>query len=299
MKKIKHEFKKQCRRCKKEVPLKLFYVNRQWTKEFFKDAWCRDCVRSFVVDENTLKIYCNENQRGFSQKLLTLSYAYVDEMYKKPGYKANLEVGVAVEDKYWLDVRKQYFKNMGMSQYYDHSDRLTKEETKEQELIVEYEKEHGIQIPDEILDLDYGPKSYNKFWCGTYTQGELNYLEDYFSGLQRDFKLENASYIDYAKKVSKASLAMDRAFSDLCDGKLNADKKYKDLKDIFDQLSQSAKFAEKTRSENDSVGFGSLGELIKRMETTGHLQKPVKFAKDDIDNILNDFRWIISSVGDG
>jgi hypothetical protein len=133
---------------------------------------------------------------------------------------------------------------------------------------------------------------------GEYTLSDIKYLENYFKGLQRDFKIENEAYIDYAKKVCKASLAMDKAFSDLLIDKPGAKERYMTCQKIFDGLSQSAKFAEKTRSENDTVGLGSLGEVIKTLEYQGFLQKKITFPKDEIDNIINDFRWILTSIGE-
>jgi hypothetical protein len=141
-------------------------------------------------------------------------------------------------------------------------------------------------------------KYYSHVWLGSYTLSEIKALEKLFKGLQRDFKIENESHIDYAKKVCKASLAMDQAFSDMLIDIPGSKERYVTCQKIFDGLSQSAKFAEKTRSENDTVGLGSLGEVIKTLEYQGFLQKKITFPKDEIDNIINDFRWILTSIGE-
>jgi hypothetical protein len=34
------------------------------------------------------------------------------------------------------------------------------------------------------------------------------------------------------------------------------------------------------------------------MENTGFLQKAITFPKDEIDKIIDDYRWVITSVGE-
>jgi hypothetical protein len=289
----KNEIKKYCRKCGEKTYLDDFYINREWKAEHFRDAWCKKCVNNYVCDEETLKEYCEFNKRVFREELCV----WVDEKLKidfENDKKYVRCVDFNKKDRiFWDAFKKLFFQHMNRIQHYKFSGTLTEDE------IIEL-KEDRKDNPDANrgLELDYGKKTYSAEWHGFYSVGELNYLNKYFNGLQRDFKLENSAYIDYAKKVCKASLAMDKAFSDMCDGKMGADKRYKDFKDIFDQLSQSAKFAEKTRTENDSVGFGSLGEVIKRMETTGFLQRKIEFEKDEIDRVIDDYRWIVTAVGE-
>jgi hypothetical protein len=91
---------------------------------------------------------------------------------------------------------------------------------------------------------------------------------------------------------------MDNAFAEMQLGKKEASAKYKNFKDIFDSLSQSAKFAEKTRTENDSTGLGSYGQLIAKMENDGFVQKRIEFEDDDVDVVIKEFKYIITSVGE-
>lgn len=285
--------KKSCKKCGKDLAITDFYINRYWKDEFLRDAWCKKCVFKFVVDKDTLMEYCKFNKRTFIEALWANSIARARNKLE-PNEKYHRISDLQKKNTvYWNKVFSFYYQGMNRVPHYKFTDELIEHDANKSkdEYSDDAYKNTGVE-------LDYGKKQYSKIWCGFYTEGELAYLEDYFNGLQRDFKLENSAYLDYAKKVCKASLAMDKAFSDMCEGKLGAEKKYKDFKDIFDQLSQSAKFAEKTRSENDSVGFGSLGEIIKKMESTGFLQRPITFPKDEVDNILDDYRWIISSVGE-
>ena len=295
---ISESFFKTCKICGKKLALRFYYTNREWKTEFYADVWCKKCVANHVIDIETLKTYCKINRREYNESLYLTSAEnakiFLDE--DKDYIKLNTNSKLL---RYWDKLKKLYFQRMNMRGFYVYdcdfdTDTIAMSDDNKNFGLSEYSLEE-IEINK---GLGYGKKTYNKNWCGLYTANELDYLEDYYNGLYRDFKLENTSYIDYAKKVCKASLAMDKAFADLCNGKLGSEKKYKDFKDIFDSLSNSAKFAEKTRSETDTVGFGSLGELIKRMEQTGYLQKKKTFPSDEIDNIISDFRWTLASLGE-
>jgi len=280
--------KKLCHKCNKELPLKNFYMNKENKKEMFRDCWCKDCFYNYVYDEVTLREYFFFNNRVFPEQRWTeILELTKKEIEQSDEYKDCKDID-KVNNVVFKEVFKRVAKYMSLSNWYRFVDNIG--DSIKTQLSSDQDK---INISNENEE-----KEYSTIWHGNYTQSELKYLEDYFSGLERDFKLSTSSYIDYARKVAKASLAMDKAFSDALDGKAGADKKYKDCKDIFDALSGSAKFSEKTRSENDSVGFGSLGEIVKRLESTGFLQKKIIFPKDDVDKIIDDFRWTLTSVGE-
>lgn len=288
-------FSMTCNKCNKKLELKDFYSNASNRSFYFKDCWCRDCTRKYVKDTKTMQEYCYFNNRMFRPELWEEA-------------QRNVEILLTNDEKYksFKDVDKMkdyenqktinyYYSKMNLSQWYKFIDNTLKEE-----IIIELEEEKKLnkkmsKLKEEIEEQE---KEYNHEWHGYYTKNELEYLNNYFVGLQNDFDISNMNYVDYAKKVAKASLIMDMAFSDLMDGVAGAEKRYKEAKEIFDSLSQSAKFSAKTRTANDNSGFGSLGELIKIMESSGFMQKKVKFAKDDVDKIIEDFRWTLASIGD-
>ena len=81
---------------------------------------------------------------------------------------------------------------------------------------------------------------------------------------------------DYARKIAKASLQMDKTFDDMMNGVDGADKRYENATKAFDTLSKSAKFSESTRSVNDvgassfSKGccYGGISQLDSSTQTT-------------------------------
>jgi hypothetical protein len=97
-------------------------------------------------------------------------------------------------------------------------------------------------------------------------------------------------------KTAKTSLMVEKTYEAWISG-TGTEKVYRDAQSAFDTISQSAKFSEKTRSYTDNNGMGSLGEIIRRLEIDGFLQKKIEFEKDDVDSIIEDFRWILASIG--
>ncbi|MGE5438095.1 MAG: hypothetical protein ACM3O3_12855 [Syntrophothermus sp.] len=295
-KKVLTEFKKPCLKCSITLTIDNFYTNREWKSQYFRDAWCKKCVNDFVIDKDTLLIYFQNNKRVYKEKLWDWVTEYVDNFFTEDEEYNKMTDLIKKAQIYYTKFFKIIYQQMNRIQYYEFSYSKCDDELTDEGQVSEVDR-FNANISDKS-SLNYGMKSYSKIWLGDYTENEIAYLEEYFSGLQRDFKLENVAYINYARKWCKASLAMDKAFADYLDGKTGAERRYKDFKDVFEQLSQSAKFAERTRSENDAVGMGSFGELTKRLELDGYLQKEPEFDKDELDKVLDEYRWILASVGE-
>lgn len=138
-------------------------------------------------------------------------------------------------------------------------------------------------------------RSYSNIWRGSYNESDLEYLEEYYRDLNNDFKIVTKNHKDYARKIAKASLAMDKAYEDMLNGVSGSDKRYKDLKDTFDQLSKSAQFSENTRGAND-VSLGCFGVLFDKVEQKKWIPIHVPLEKDDYDKMLDAFSSINKSL---
>jgi len=130
-------------------------------------------------------------------------------------------------------------------------------------------------------------------WMGNYTQEDLDYLEDYLTSLRKDFKIVTKNHMDYAQKIAKASLAMDRAYEDMLNG--GSDSKYKMMKEIFDSLSKSAQFAESGRGLND-ISLGSFGVVFDKVEKRMFVPEHVPDDRDMYDKLLDQFANINKSL---
>jgi hypothetical protein len=142
---------------------------------------------------------------------------------------------------------------------------------------------------------DNDEKFYNSKWMGDYTQSDVEYLENYYIGLDRDFKIVTINHKDYAKKIAKASLHMDKCFQDMLNGIAGADAKYKSARETFDTLSKSAQFSESQRGQND-VGLGGFGVVFDQVEQNKWIPKHIPMDEDAMDKIINQFATIRESV---
>lgn len=138
-------------------------------------------------------------------------------------------------------------------------------------------------------------KIYSKQWVGEYTKDDIGYLDNYLKGLHSDFKIITENHKDYAKKIAKASLHMDKCFQDMLQGVSHSDKRYKDARETFDTLSKSAQFSEQTRGQND-VGLGCFGILFERVEQKKWIPQHTPIEKDDYDKMIDYFSSINKSI---
>ena len=150
-----------------------------------------------------------------------------------------------------------------------------------------FEKEEGV---------DAGAVFYNDEWQGNFSLKDLNYLNNYYEDLHRDYKITTRNHKDYARKIAKASHAMDKAYERMVNANdTSAHREFKELKSIFDDLCKSAQFSESTRSAND-VGLGSFGVIFNKVEKRQWIPefKPVK--QDTYDLLLAQFANIEKSL---
>lgn len=137
---------------------------------------------------------------------------------------------------------------------------------------------------------------FNEKWRGTFSLPDLRYLETYYEELHRDYKITTTNHKDYAKKIAKASLAMDKAYERMLnDRDEKAAKEFKELKSIFDDLCKSAQFSESTRSAND-VGLGSFGVIFNMIENKEWIPEHKPLKKDLYDKLLEQFSNINKSL---
>ena len=175
----------------------------------------------------------------------------------------------------------------GMKYDYDHNTYMQSE----LEIPVMANKiENNINLSEPEEELIVSEK-----WRGSYSKDDLDYLDKYYSSLERDYSIVTENHRDYARKIAKASLAMDKAFTEMINGVPGADTKYKNMKEAFDSLSKSAKFSESTRSVND-VGASSFSKVAAMVESHNWIPQHKPMEKDAIDEMLDYLSTITKSV---
>lgn len=285
---------KVCLKCNRATPLVNYYVNSSNRDGLFKDNWCKDCYIKTVKNKESAQEYFKFNNRVWKEELWNWANQKASESLNSSDEYLKIKDPEKQQEMFIASVIKNIAQQMNQTQHYQFIP-FTAHEAQIKKVEKEIKTSKG-KIED-INDED-AERIYNSKWGGSFTEAEIEYLDGYLNGLQADFEINNVNHVDYAKKVCKASLMVDKHFNDYINGIPGADKRWKDAQTAFNSLSEAAKFSEKTRSENDNTGMGSLGEITKKLETSGFLQKKMKFEKDEIDKIHEDFRWTLASVGE-
>jgi len=280
---------KECTSCHKTKKVSNYYIHRDNKPGHNLDFTCKECNKKIVVDLEGLKRYCDLNSRPFVQDLYDVALKTSTDKYEN-----NVDYNSLPEEKresfLFEKIRNIYFSRMGATQYYSYLD------TDQSPVFVEtIEDESEVENVNDAEPVKE-KKIHSEKWSGTYSHSQISWLDAYYADTCEDFNVVSRIHKDYAKKIAKASLNMDESFSDMMNGVSGADKRYKDSKAVFDTLSISAKFSEKTRGQNDTAGLGSLAEITAWLEQNGFLQEKIVFEDDDISKINKDLRHVLSSL---
>lgn len=260
--------KQVCSCCGKPKRLQEYYSSNSPIHQYYeKLTICKGCLID-MVDINDL--------RSVSNVLMMINKPFIITLWDS----SVLEATNQGSNPFQI-----YMKNVVMRQYkdLDWSDSQFGER-----------KEEVLPVKEDIKKEE--TKVYSKEWVGHYYPSEIEYLEDYLSGLKRDFRILTKSHQDYARKIAKASLHMDKCFQEMQDGVKGSDKRYKEAKEVFDTLSKSAQFSEDRRGRND-VSLGSFSQIVEMVENNTYVYEHKNdLSKDNYDKLLEEFSHIEKSV---
>lgn len=263
---------KECLNCLtfKDIDRFFYKSYSNWHKDGHLPI-CKNCLKNYLKNK--------EDNLSVVQEIMRI----LDKPLKIEKWKQ------AMDSK--KDTLGEYFRLINLNdnqENYDNSDHL-----KDKKQIITTLNDSESPVGDIFVDEN---KVYSKKWLGYYLPTEIEYLEDYFTGLDRDFRIVTMNHRDYAKKIAKASLHMDKCFQEMQDGVNGADKKYKEAKDIFDTLSKSAKFSESQRGITD-VGMGSISQIVEMVESETYVYEHKNdLDKDMYDKLIDDFQHIYKSL---
>ena len=308
--------KKKCPVCKNEKNIATGFYKSS-SPLFALDGCvpiCIECVKDDVVNEdgtvneNKLKTMCQRLDKPF----------YLDEL-DSAFLQAKSEHGYLSDDevaKYGRQIIGFYFKNINTLRQNKNRSFADSEKDgfthKTYNVNAREKKEKLTNRYTDVIESKSGQSStsppsqsvkqeekeelvYDEKWMGNYTKKDIDYLNNYYSGLERDYKIITENHRDYARKIAKASLQMDKAFDDMINGVDGADAKYKNAREAFDTLSKSAKFSESTRSVND-VGISSFSKVAAMVEAHNWIPEHKPLKKDAIDEMIDYLSTITKSL---
>lgn len=253
---------------------------------------CVKCKRSYVLD----KFYQANNALIFPDGRVNVCKPCTISYIEEHGTTAMMEILRAINKPFIYSIfsKNNSFTDLitqinSLPQHRDKTWEHSEFDDGKQEFISPTtEKQEPIEQQD-------NNKQWSQKWLGEYTKSEVSYLDSYLRNLHNDFKITTENHKDYARKIAKASLHMDKCFQDVLAGVTGADKRYKEAKDIFDSLSKSANFAESGRGQND-VSLGAFGVTFDQVEQNQWVPKHMPMDEDAYDKMLRQFSTIRDSV---
>lgn len=300
----KQKGKKQCTCCHKEKRMPEFYLS--YSPMYSLDERvpvCKECCKnSCLNDDGSINFEkLKELLRNIDKPLYYDLISSAEESIKKENsYLSDEDLqfkGYDILSKYFTlvamrqdraksysDSEKEGFMHQNSNRKKDEKHNISKKYSNIIENDVAKLKEENIE--DFI---------YDDIWMGKYTQKDIAYLNKYYAGLERDYKIITENHRDYARKIAKASLQMDKAFDEMINGIDGADARYKNAREAFDTLSKSAKFSESTRSVND-VGISSFSKVAAMVEAHNWIPEHKPLKKDVIDEMIDYLSTITKSL---
>ena len=286
--------KKKCSACGKELHLKnKFYINKSPLHALDgRDPICKDCIAKFVLNKDG-----SINEKNFKKMLQQLDKPYYKDNLISAENQFRKENGNVPDDEVQFHGQRilgLYFTKLSslrqlVNKTYADSERdgfVQKHST----VLDKHEKtkiKNNNSLEQISNESKYNDtKIYSQKWRGKYSESDLEYLDNYYNGLERDYNIITENHRDYARKIAKASLQMDKAFDEMLNNVSGADSKYKIAQETFDKLSKSAKFSESSRKIND-IGSSSFSKIASMVESHNWIPEHTPLEKDDIDKLLD------------
>lgn len=255
---------KDCDKMGRHLTLDDFYKSRNATVSHH--PYCKDCVNKMVDVNNLQSVY---------DVLKVLDTPFIMDVWNDVcNSESNNYLGDYLRILNFTQRRK--YEGLG---YTDSIFELSKDAT----------------ISEKVQTaIDEAPK-WDDDWQGVYTKSDLKYLNDYYMGLQNDFKIVTTNHRDYARKIAQASLSQMKAYQRMLKNEEGADVAYEKATKLFDMLSKSAQFAESQRGAND-VALGCFGRVFDAVEKHNWVPEHIPTDEDMYDKLLKQFSNIERSL---
>ena len=281
-----------CLHCNQTRPLSNFFSNRDWVDNGKKDKWCKQCIAK-IRTKDEMRRYFWENNREWKENVWenALKQAELQAAKSTVYQKSNADRQAVLLESIACPIMPSLMQRTMNYKFEDHYNNPYSND-------YDQAKQNG-----EIVELnpktkqDKNLKVYNQFFNGEFKPAEIEYLEKLYNDFAHDFNLSDVSLKDNAKKLAKASLLVDKVQNDYMAGRCSL----QDVKDAiaqYDLLMKTGNFAACKRKLDDAGGMGSWSELTLYLETHGFTcDKLVQWPKDDVDKTIEEFKYIVESLG--
>jgi len=285
---------KLCLHCNQTKPLSNFYANRDWIENGNKDKWCKQCLAK-IRTKDEMRRYFWENNREWKESVWenALKQAEIQAAKSSVYQKSNEDRRAVLLESIACPIIPSLMQKTQNYKYEDHTQDVNTNNYDEAKVAGKI-----VELNPHKAKADKNLKTYNEFFNGEFKPAELEYLEDYYAGLEDDFDLSDISLRDNAKKAAKASLLVDKVQNDYMAGRCTL----QDVKDAiaqYDLLMKTGNFAACKRKPGDKNTLNNWAETCQYLETHGHpCTKVIEWPKDIVDQALDGLGYIIESMRD-
>lgn len=274
---------KMCPKCNTSKPITDFYVNRDWEEQLGHDLWCKDCFAKCQTKDDVREYFWNNNKE------------FTDTMWDTAIAKAERQAATNQTFQRMSDDRREkILSKLACAQIPSLMIRAKFVNNAPDGNIISYDE--AKRQGKIIAEVDEDIRSYSPEFNGDFKKRELEYLEDYYRGLENDFDLSDTNLRDIARKLAKASLQADKVQNDFSLGRCSMS----DVKDALSQvdlLSKTGNFAACKKRPGDNTGLSSWSEITLKLETTGHpCTRKIEWEPDDVDRTIAEFRYLAESL---
>lgn len=302
----KQKGKKTCPCCHEEKNLTKFYLNYSPMYSIDKRSpICAECCKTYVLNKDgTIN---NDKLKDLLRQIDRPLYYDLIASAEKSVKKENSYISDEETKLHGYDILSKYFTLIAMrqdratsysqseSEGFMHTNNNRSIEEKQNIVDAFHENSKIIKNPSSITKEDIEPLIYSDKWMGNYSESDIKKLDHYYESLENDYNIVTENHRDYARKIAKASLQMDKTFDEMMSGIDGADKRYENATKAFDTLSKSAKFSESTRSVND-VGASSFSKVAAMVESHNWIPEHIPLKKDTIDEMIDYLCTITKSI---
>lgn len=280
--------KRRCEKCGKRLLPTEFYMNKLWYGNQQRDSWCRDCAAKMTTREEACR-YFWENHRAWSE------LAWQSALSKARGKlsKDNSYINATHEQRQYLEERyavPELLAIMGSAKYYGYHDPGSK--------LFEEAWDEGEFEPAVVEDKKpkrKGEKIYSSKFFGSYTQEELDYLNDFYESLGVEDEEEDSGFdVDMFKKLSIYALIANRLLEDYRNGKCDL-KSATDATAAYNNLAKNLNITALQKKAKTNFRT-SWSEWSKGLAAKEIYAPVVEWPQDDIDKTLAEYKHIVSST---
>lgn len=268
---------KQCSKCKKVKKVaKDYYTHRDYALGNYCDDWCKECVKSFVVDKESLEKYCIENHRVFSEELWIFVNMKVKEKFENNDTSA---IGKNTSTKNKSLAEKTitfYFQQMGNTQWYSFDSTGLSSEQKE--------ISNQVKESSDIFQ-DGNVKIFSPEWGDEYLIFEIQIMDEALEDYRNTYEL-NPFDLKQVKRLIKTDILAEREFQLLNQNKGSIEK-YDKLIKLNQKIAEDTRLNKKQRGVLEGAdGRNSWTQLQDDLEKRGVIPVEGCYEEDSLEKLL-------------